>query len=96
MYVRARASRQHSLNSITDTDDDTTPLLQEQPQSVSAAGSAANGSNSASINTASLAADTTRHGTFRRSDAERTRNAAQENQDSDDENGMCCPFLFSD
>ncbi|XP_017966435.1 E3 ubiquitin-protein ligase RNF13 [Drosophila navojoa] len=92
-YVRARASRnpRPSLDSITDTDDDTTPLLQAQPQSVSAAGSAGSGSNSASINSAPLAENTTRHGTFRRGDAARTLNAEQENQSSDDEN----PLLHS-
>ncbi|EDW15016.2 E3 ubiquitin-protein ligase RNF13 [Drosophila mojavensis] len=82
--TRASRNRQPSL----DSDDDTTPLLQQQPQSVSAAGSAAGGSNSASINSASLAEGTTRHGTFRRGDAERTLNAAQENQSSDDENAL--------
>ncbi|XP_030563744.1 E3 ubiquitin-protein ligase RNF13 [Drosophila novamexicana] len=85
--ARASRNRQPSLDSVTDTDDDTTPLLQQQPQATTAAAEAS-GSNSASINSASSATGTTRHGTFRRGDAAHTPTAAQEYHSSDDENAL--------
>jgi len=86
---RASRNRQPSLDSVTDTDDDTTPLLQQQPQAASAAStaaSAASGSNGASINSTG----TTRHGTFRHGDTTvRNTTEAEEYHSSDDENGVC-------
>ncbi|KAH8388253.1 hypothetical protein KR093_001913 [Drosophila rubida] len=87
--TRASRNRQPSLDSVTDTDDDTTPLLQQQPQSATASAAAvagASGSNSASINSTGI----TRHGTFRHGDIVRN-NATSEAVDyhsSDDENAL--------
>ncbi|KAL7731273.1 hypothetical protein ACLKA6_014449 [Drosophila palustris] len=84
--TRASRNRQPSLDSVTDTDDDTTPLLQQQPQTASAASAAvsASGSNGASINSTG----TTRHGTFRHGDVVRSTAEAEEYHSSDDENAL--------
>lgn len=88
--TRASRNRQPSLDSVTDTDDDTTPLLQQQPQAASAAASAASasGSNGASINSTG----TTRHGTFRHGDIVRNTTEADTEAEayhsSDDENAL--------
>lgn len=89
--TRASRNRQPSLDNTTDTDDDTTPLLQQQPQAAIAAealaAASAGGANGTSINSTG----TTRHGTFRHGDIVRNTTQAQDYQSSDDENGR---FLF--
>ncbi|XP_017130846.1 E3 ubiquitin-protein ligase RNF13 [Drosophila elegans] len=93
--ARASRNRQPSLDNVTDTDDDTTPLLQPQQHqsngrqatqvnsASSATGTAAGSSSSVA---AAAVAGTTRHGTFRRGDA--GRNPFEESQSSDDENAL--------
>lgn len=89
--ARASRNRQPSLDSVTDTDDDTTPLLQQQPQPAVAAAAiaaaSAGGANGASINSIG----TTRHGTFRHGDIVRNTTEAHDYHSSDDENGR---FFF--
>ncbi|XP_034112261.1 E3 ubiquitin-protein ligase Godzilla [Drosophila albomicans] len=89
--TRASRNRQPSLDSVTDTDDDTTPLLQQQPQTATAAAAAAvaagaSGSNSASINSTGI----TRHGTFRHGDVVRNNSTSEavDYHSSDDENAL--------
>lgn len=93
MKVESRASRnrQPSLDNTTDTDDDTTPLLQQQPQAAVAAAAIASASASGANGTSINSSRTTRHGTFQHGDIIRNPTEAQDYHSSDDENGL---FFF--